>query len=266
MRDDLFECGGRGRVRSLQERCTSGFKPKSPKPCTWSRVKVPPRSLGRSPGGLGAGQGARGRAPPRQPEAPSSPLRGAAASSYSHRAARFPTLPSRPSTASLERTVAHICLVPGARPRAALPTPRAFRQSGPAQCSRARSRSGPARLARTRAGTPPPSEWGGGKRGRHGGRGRRRRRRPHRLRRGSSSPSRVPSAAPEPREGETLSPGMQREEGFNTKMADGPDEYDTEAGCVPLLHPEVRDRTERIPRPSGPDLSPPPPDLRRAVA
>ncbi|GAB5574055.1 palmitoyltransferase ZDHHC17 isoform X7 [Prionailurus iriomotensis] len=31
---------------------------------------------------------------------------------------------------------------------------------------------------------------------------------------------------------------MQREEGFNTKMADGPDEYDTEAGCVPLLHPE----------------------------
>ncbi|PNJ63659.1 ZDHHC17 isoform 6, partial [Pongo abelii] len=24
----------------------------------------------------------------------------------------------------------------------------------------------------------------------------------------------------------------------NTKMADGPDEYDTEAGCVPLLHPE----------------------------
>ncbi|PNJ63658.1 ZDHHC17 isoform 4, partial [Pongo abelii] len=25
---------------------------------------------------------------------------------------------------------------------------------------------------------------------------------------------------------------------FNTKMADGPDEYDTEAGCVPLLHPE----------------------------
>ncbi|PNI59488.1 ZDHHC17 isoform 8 [Pan troglodytes] len=32
---------------------------------------------------------------------------------------------------------------------------------------------------------------------------------------------------------------MQREEGFNTKMADGPDEYDTEAGCVPLLHPEI---------------------------
>ncbi|GAB1295559.1 Palmitoyltransferase ZDHHC17 [Apodemus speciosus] len=31
---------------------------------------------------------------------------------------------------------------------------------------------------------------------------------------------------------------MQREEGFNTKMADGPDEYDTETGCVPLLHPE----------------------------
>ncbi|KAJ8783684.1 hypothetical protein J1605_008727 [Eschrichtius robustus] len=31
---------------------------------------------------------------------------------------------------------------------------------------------------------------------------------------------------------------MQREEGFNTKMADGPDEYETEAGCVPLLHPE----------------------------
>ncbi|KAB0361738.1 hypothetical protein FD754_005894 [Muntiacus muntjak] len=32
---------------------------------------------------------------------------------------------------------------------------------------------------------------------------------------------------------------MQREEGFNTKMADGPDEYESEAGCVPLLHPEV---------------------------
>ncbi|XP_055443319.1 palmitoyltransferase ZDHHC17 isoform X5 [Bubalus kerabau] len=31
---------------------------------------------------------------------------------------------------------------------------------------------------------------------------------------------------------------MQREEGFNTKMADGPDEYESEAGCVPLLHPE----------------------------
>lgn len=45
---------------------------------------------------------------------------------------------------------------------------------------------------------------------------------------------------------------MQREEGFNTKMADGPDEYDTEAGCVPLLHPEVRNRAERIPRPQAP--------------
>lgn len=41
---------------------------------------------------------------------------------------------------------------------------------------------------------------------------------------------------------------MQREEGFNTKMADGPDEYETETGCVPLLHPEVRDR-RRAPLP-----------------
>lgn len=40
---------------------------------------------------------------------------------------------------------------------------------------------------------------------------------------------------------------MQREEGFNTKMADGPDEYETETGCVPLLHPEVRDGAERLP-------------------
>ncbi|XP_049639343.1 palmitoyltransferase ZDHHC17 isoform X2 [Suncus etruscus] len=31
---------------------------------------------------------------------------------------------------------------------------------------------------------------------------------------------------------------MQRGEGFNTKMADGPDEYEAEAGCVPLLHQE----------------------------
>lgn len=45
---------------------------------------------------------------------------------------------------------------------------------------------------------------------------------------------------------------MQREEGFNTKMADGPDEYDTEAACVPLLHPEVRNRAERIPRSEAP--------------
>lgn len=44
---------------------------------------------------------------------------------------------------------------------------------------------------------------------------------------------------------------MQREEGFNTKMADGPDEYDTETGCVPLLHPEVRDRAERLPGPAA---------------
>lgn len=79
----------------------------------------------------------------------------------------------------------------------------------------------------------------------------RRRRRSRRLRRGSRSPSRSPSASPEPREGETLSPGMQREQGFNTKMADGPDEYDTEAGCVPLLHPEVRSRAERIPHPKA---------------
>ncbi|OWK16905.1 ZDHHC17 [Cervus elaphus hippelaphus] len=45
---------------------------------------------------------------------------------------------------------------------------------------------------------------------------------------------------------------MQREEGFNTKMADGPDEYESEAGCVPLLHPEVRNGTERSPRPRSP--------------
>lgn len=44
---------------------------------------------------------------------------------------------------------------------------------------------------------------------------------------------------------------MQREEGFNTKMADGPDEYDTETGCVPLLHPEVRDCIERLPGPAA---------------
>jgi hypothetical protein len=56
---------------------------------------------------------------------------------------------------------------------------------------------------------------------------------------------------------------MQREEGFNTKMADGPDEYDTEAGCVPLLHPEVRGCAERVP-PSAP-LGPSPPDSPRAV-
>ncbi|XP_027698325.1 palmitoyltransferase ZDHHC17 isoform X3 [Vombatus ursinus] len=31
---------------------------------------------------------------------------------------------------------------------------------------------------------------------------------------------------------------MQRGEGFNTKMADSPDEYEKEAGCVPILHPE----------------------------
>ncbi|EQB78908.1 hypothetical protein CB1_001443005 [Camelus ferus] len=45
---------------------------------------------------------------------------------------------------------------------------------------------------------------------------------------------------------------MQREEGFNTKMADGPDEYEAEAGCVPLLHPEVRNGAQRIPRPAAP--------------
>lgn len=45
---------------------------------------------------------------------------------------------------------------------------------------------------------------------------------------------------------------MQRAEGFNTKMADGPDEYEAEAGCVPLLHPEVRSRAERFPRPRAP--------------
>ena len=45
---------------------------------------------------------------------------------------------------------------------------------------------------------------------------------------------------------------MQREEGFNTKMADGPDEYESEAGCVPLLHPEVRNGSERSPRPTVP--------------
>lgn len=45
---------------------------------------------------------------------------------------------------------------------------------------------------------------------------------------------------------------MQREEGFNTKMADGPDEYESEAGCVPLLHPEVRSGSGRSPRPAVP--------------
>lgn len=50
---------------------------------------------------------------------------------------------------------------------------------------------------------------------------------------------------------------MQREEGFNTKMADGPDEYEAEAGCVPLLHPEVRDGAPRSPRPAAPQPSPP---------
>ncbi|KFO26682.1 Palmitoyltransferase ZDHHC17 [Fukomys damarensis] len=57
---------------------------------------------------------------------------------------------------------------------------------------------------------------------------------------------------------------MQREEGFNTKMADGPDEYETEAGCVSLLHPEVRDRADHILRLAASDLSPP--DSPRAVA
>lgn len=50
---------------------------------------------------------------------------------------------------------------------------------------------------------------------------------------------------------------MQREEGFNTKMADGPDEYEAEAGCVPLLHPEVRDGAPHSPRPAAPQPSPP---------
>lgn len=81
--------------------------------------------------------------------------------------------------------------------------------------------------------------------------GERRRRR----RRRAASPSSGLALAlrlAEPREAETLSPGMQREEGFNTKMADGPDEYDTETGCVPLLHPEVRDRAERLRGPAAP--------------
>lgn len=107
------------------------------------------------------------------------------------------------------------------------------------------SRPGP---DRARASGPAPAAEGGAEgasrglwaRGRR--RKRRRRRRPRRPRRGSRSPS----AFAEPREAETLSPGMQREEGFNTKMADGPDEYDTETGCVPLLHPEVRGRDERL--------------------
>uniref|UniRef100_A0A8D2GUC3 Palmitoyltransferase n=1 Tax=Urocitellus parryii TaxID=9999 RepID=A0A8D2GUC3_UROPR len=121
---------------------------------------------------------------------------------------------------------------PASRPR----RPRPERSSGPSAVQQSAFPPGPAVLARTRAGTR-TLRAGRGQRGRHGGWGGRRRR-PRRLRRGSRSPWRSPSALPEPREGETLSPGMQREEGFNTKMADGPDEYDTEAGCVPLLHPE----------------------------
>lgn len=263
MRDDLFECGGRERVYRLQERRTSCFKSNTPKSCTWSRVKVPPRVSGKESRGSQSGSRCSWAC-----------AASGTRSLQSSAARQFHPAPTGPPGFSLtesplgERTVAHICLVPGVRPRAALPTPRAFRPSGPAQCSRARSESGagPVRAqARTRARTPALRGGGGGQGGRHGERRRRRRRRPHRLRRGWSSPSRVPSAAPEPREGETLSPGMQREEGFNTKMADGPDEYDTEAGCVPLLHPEVRNRTKRILRPSGPDLSAPP-DLRRAGA
>lgn len=52
---------------------------------------------------------------------------------------------------------------------------------------------------------------------------------------------------------------MEREEGFNTKLADSPDEYEAEAGCVPLLHPEVRTRAARAPRSAAP--RPPSPGL-----
>lgn len=60
--------------------------------------------------------------------------------------------PRPPSTGDQRRTSARGWR-PGTRPRAAAPTPKAFSQFAPAQCSRARSRSWPARRERTRAGT-----------------------------------------------------------------------------------------------------------------
>lgn len=60
--------------------------------------------------------------------------------------------PRPPSTGDQRRTSAWGWR-PGTRPRAAAPTPKAFSQFAPAQCSRARSRSWPARRERTRAGT-----------------------------------------------------------------------------------------------------------------
>lgn len=140
----------------------------------------------------------------------------------------------------------------GTRPRAAAPTPSAVRCPGavqqPSTLPAGQGRAG------ARASGPAPSAAGGaegasrGPGGRVGGGGRPRSPHP-----GSRSPSRsLALRLAEPREAETLSPSMQREEGFNTKMADGPDEYDTETGCVPLLHPEVRDRAERLPGPAAP--------------
>lgn len=138
----------------------------------------------------------------------------------------------------------------GTRPRAAAPTPNAVRCPGAVQ-QRAHSSPGPGRAgpAHAHRDPRPPRREGlrgrpGGSEGRGGGGGGG----------GAASPSSGLALAlalalrlAEPREAETLSPSMQREEGFNTKMADGPDEYETETGCVPLLHPEVRDGAERLP-------------------
>lgn len=171
-------------------------------------------------------------------------------------AAGFPTLMTQSPPGRLPRATrgAHLPGAgdPGPAPEQLRPRPKpsaSLPRRSAAERALARGRPG----ASARAQGPAPSEERG-LRGCPGGRGRRRRR-SRRLPRGSRLPSRSPSASPEPCEGETLSPGMQREEGFNTKMADGPDEYDTEAGCVPLLHPEVRNRAERIPRPGAPGPS-----------
>lgn len=234
----------------LLERCTFGFKPESPKPSTWSEVMVPLRvSEKRSRGSRIGTVGFAGLAAPTAGD-PESRLRlSGALLSFSCRRlvshVNYPDAQQPTPRGSQRRTAAW-----GAGP---LASGSAHAQSLPPACPGAVQQSalplGPARHARTRAATRAP-RGGRGQRGRHGGKGRRRRRRPRCLRRGSSSPSRSPSALPEPCEGETLSPGMQREEGFNTKMADGPDEYETEAGCVPLLHPEVRNGAEPIPSPA----------------
>lgn len=164
MRDNLFESGGRERVYRLQERRTSCFKSNTPKSCTWSRVKVPPRVSGKEPRGSQsrsrcswacAASGTRG-------------LQSSAARRRSSillpRGRQVSHLLSRPLESGQWRTSAS-CRVSAPGPRCPRPEPSA-RLARRSAAERAPGR-GPARFARRRARAqgPPPSEAGVGAKG-----------------------------------------------------------------------------------------------------